>query len=189
VIERGASWIGRVLLPALLLLDIAALSRLPLGEPPEHGVLRLSWRMVGAAVRICRPYTEEERRTIPQHMQRQGEVCDQTVLPYRLRLWVDGQVRLDAVVRPGGLREDRPLFVLEDLALPPGPRALRVEFAPTEAVPEAGAGHDDPRALARQAAVRAAARYELEASVQMRSGRILLLDLDERERRFRVVEG
>jgi hypothetical protein len=107
---------------------LAALSLVPYtAEPGDRAVVRLAWRARGERVRECRRLTAAELARLPQHM-RQEEVCERRILPYRLRVDVDGVRVVDELVRAGGAREDRPLFVFRDLSVMPGTHHLQITF-------------------------------------------------------------
>lgn len=109
-------------------LGVAALSRVPYEPPGAQGsVLRLSWRVPGVRVRDCRRLSAREVAALPIHMRR-TEICEGRVLPYHLRVELDGRVVLDGTIRPAGAREDRPLFVFHELPLQPGTHRLVVRF-------------------------------------------------------------
>jgi hypothetical protein len=115
-------------LAAVATVFLGWLSQVPY-EPgkPGDAMIRLSWRARGARVEECRPLTEEELERIPRHMQRE-EICEGSVLPYRLRVVLNDQQAVDEVVRAAGARGDRPLFVLQELPVPSGTHHLVVEF-------------------------------------------------------------
>ena len=75
----------------------------------------------------CRTPTAEELENLPPHMRR-TEICGGSLLPYRLQVVVDNDTLIDAEIRPAGAREDRPLFVFQDLPLEPGTHAVTVRF-------------------------------------------------------------
>ncbi|HEX5634316.1 MAG TPA: hypothetical protein VFX50_13845, partial [Gemmatimonadales bacterium] len=89
-------------------------------------------------------------------------------LHYRLRAWVDGELRVDREVAPLGARGDRPLFVEQDLSLPPGRHELKVEFEPLE----------DPR--------KAGLELELEQRIDVAAARARLVTFDADTRRLVV---
>jgi len=151
---------------------VALLARLPLGAPPEESAIRLAWRTARGRIEVCRAPTEMELAQLPRHM-RPPETCTETALDYRLRVEVDGALRLDRVLQPGGLRRTRPLTVEATLPVPPGAHRLSVTFEP---VP--------PRDLDERSAngLAAVPVFRLETEARVAAGRILLLTLDERER-------
>lgn len=107
---------------------LGALSRVPYqADRSAHATLRLAWRTRGVRVEECRQVSAEELENLPPHM-RQSEICGGRLLPYQLRVMVDGDTIFDREIRPAGAREDRPLFVFEDFPLEPGPRAVIVSF-------------------------------------------------------------
>jgi hypothetical protein len=163
-------------LAVALTLGIAALSRVPYSAASDdHGVLRLSWRAPGEVVEECRQLSREEIERQPIHMRRE-QVCERRLLPYRLRVRLDGTVLLEETVRPSGAREDRPLFVFRQIPLAPGDYRLEVEW---ERVPGAG-DSAVPRedADAPPAAGTAPRRLELAADLRLEAGDIALVTYD-----------
>ncbi len=183
MLGSGVRWVLRLALPALFLAGILALGQLPVGQAPSQGMVRLIGRMVGARVRVCRDLTREELAKIPKHMQLGGQTCEQSPLPYRLQVWIGDQLRVDENLRPAGIRGDRPLYVQQEWLLEPGIYPLRIRFAPGPARPPTGgeAGLAE-RALAQ--ALGAAAHFDLDELVDVRAGRVFLLELDEPARRW-----
>lgn len=129
---KWARLAAAVLLTALGLAALGALSRTPYGAPPTEGLLRLSWRFRGERIDECRPLTEAEKAALPVHMRR-DEVCEGRLAAYRLTVEVDDEVVAERSVLPAGAREDRPLFLFEELPVAPGRRHVRVRFRVDEA--------------------------------------------------------
>ena len=96
-------------------------------ESSEEAVIRLSWRTVGERVEECRTPSEEELAALPPHM-RQGEICEGAMLPFRLRVAVDGASLFDGQVRTAGARGDRPAYVFQEFRVAPGAHHLQVRF-------------------------------------------------------------
>lgn len=108
---------------------IAALGRVPYATAGgDASLLRLSWRVSGAAALECRPLSEEERARTPVHMRR-TESCERRVPPRRLRVRLNGVAVMDTVVRAAGRREDGPLYVHRELWVAPGRHEIEVRFA------------------------------------------------------------
>jgi hypothetical protein len=59
---------------------------------------------------------------------RQPVACEGTTAEYRLQVRIEGALVADRVVRGGGLRRDRRLYVFEEVALPAGEAAVDVTF-------------------------------------------------------------
>lgn len=133
-----------------------------------EGIVRLAWRARGEHVRECRHRTPEELAKLPPHM-RQEEVCEGRVLPYRLVVALDGTERVNREVRGAGAREDRPLYVTEDLAVAPGPHRVSVRFT-LEGAPAAAAPSD---------AISTPSRLTLDTTVTLAERRVLLVTYDE----------
>lgn len=107
---------------------LAAASRVPIASLDADGaVVRLSWRLRAEEGAECRRPTQAELDRLPVHM-RNPDACIGDLAPYELRVEVDGSPRVSRVVRPAGVRGDRPIFVYEELRLDPGRHALSVRF-------------------------------------------------------------
>ncbi len=154
---------GGLLVALVFTSALIALSRVPWTvSGGDGGRLRLSWQAASARVEACRPPTEEELAALPRHM-RMSEICEGRLLPFRLRLWIDGDLVLDEPVRPRGARGDRPLSVLRELPVAAGPHTLRVRFEPaaTGDPPASGDALDAAASLALRAQVVIAPREVL----------------------------
>jgi hypothetical protein len=135
------------------------LSRAPYDPPgSDGGLLRLSWRLRGEKVETCRPRTQAELDALPVHM-RTPEVCESRRVAYRLVVQLDGHAPDTTIVLPGGARADRPVYVLRETPLAPGPHRVLVTFTGLSA-------HDD------------APQLSLEADLDARPGRVELITLD-----------
>lgn len=154
------------LLTAALALPLAALARAPY-TPAVAGdaVLRFSWRLSAPAQERCRARTAAELEALPLHM-RTPEICERVVARYTL-VTATGDARPDTVaLEGGGVKGDRPLFVLQERVLPAGPRRVRVELW-REGVGGAGGA---PAGRARVAA--------LDTVIDMAPGRVRLVTLE-----------
>jgi hypothetical protein len=184
-------WPARLALAVLALGLVGLLSDLPQGSPSRAGLLRLAWRTVGEQVQLCRQRSAEELSRVAPHM-RQPLECRQRTLPYRLEVRVDDAPRIAHPVRSVGARGDRPLFVQEELPLEPGAHALEIAFGPAPELAVGSEGIATASAAQREALQRALAgaeRYRETFQVLSRPGRIILVELDEAGRRFRVTGG
>lgn len=130
--------------------------------PPGAGAatVRLSWRFTGERVQECRQLTEDELASQPIHMRR-TEVCEGRVLPYALRLELDGRLTVQEIVEPSGARGDRPLYVHRELPLEPGTYRLDVAFERT------GPARPD-----------SVSRLELSTTVTLGAGDVVLVTYD-----------
>jgi hypothetical protein len=140
--------LGRVMgIAAALLVTIgitwASAVRMP--SSPAVAVLRLAWTARAERIEDCRRQSEEELAKLPAHM-RQAVVCEGTTAAYRLEVRRDGALIADQIVRGGGLRHDRPLYVFRDISLPPGDAAISVRFVRVDSA-AAGASSGTPSAL------------------------------------------
>ena len=188
-------WLLRAVGGALLFVSAGVLSLLSeapyTAEPATHGVIRLAWRARGERVRRCRRLTPDELAKLPAHM-RQEEVCERAVLPYRLRVTVDGAPAIDELVRPGGAREDRPLFVFRELSVAPGAHHITVVFERASGG-DAEDEHEDEgdraqRREPRESAVRETPDHlALDETVTLAPRAILLVTYDDEGQRLRLL--
>lgn len=115
-------------LSAAVAFGIAALSRAPYSPPGgDAALLRISFRTTVSVRERCRPRTREELDALPVHM-RTPEICTAEAATFFLIASID-DARADTLelVR-GGVKGDRPLFVLDERPLPPGRHRVRVEL-------------------------------------------------------------
>ena len=122
-----------MLIGAVSALFIAAIgwgSRAPYqAAAGDHALLRLSWRMRGERSERCRDRTAEELEALPVHM-RTPRVCEKAPqIPYRMIVAIDGGRPDTTLTLPAGAKHDRPIYVLRDSALSPGPHRVSVSFA------------------------------------------------------------
>jgi hypothetical protein len=96
-------------------------------HPASDSQLRLAWSALPERVEDCRQRSPDELARLPQHM-RQPLACEGTTAAYRLQVRVAGALVVDRVVRGGGLRHDRRLYVLEEVPVAPGPADIQVRF-------------------------------------------------------------
>lgn len=144
---------------ALVLVGVGAGSRVPVSfAATDSALVRLTWRTVGERVRSCRQLSAEELEKIPSHMRRTEE-CSSVTLPYRLTVEIGGRQVGDRLVHAAGARQDRPMFVFQEYAVPPGDHRLRVKYERAEDPPAgAEAVGETPEELELDTTVRVAAR-------------------------------
>ena len=152
--ERSPLRIAAVVITtALMLVVIGWLARAPYTpRGSEDAVLRLSWRFRPVAAETCRPRTQAELDALPVHM-RTPEICQSEPVVYSVvRQLDDGAADTIRVVR-GGLKQDRPVYVLLDTTLSPATYRVRVSLTreregateqvlePLDTLIRMGAGH------------------------------------------------
>jgi hypothetical protein len=93
----------------------------------DQGLLRLAWSARPERIERCRRQSEEELARLPAHM-RQPVLCEGASAQYRLTVRDDGRLVAEQVVHGGGLRQDRRLYVFQELPLDPGDRRIEVRF-------------------------------------------------------------
>jgi hypothetical protein len=173
---RGVPAVLATLLGALL---IAGLSRVPYAPGGADGALiRLSWRTPGEYVEQCRKLTPEELEALPIHMRRE-QVCEGRIVPYRLRMILDGALVYDEIVRAAGAREDRPLYVFRERRVPSGRYDVEVTWEPDRGPEGEGSAAADPGG---------SAGLRLSAKLELGPGDVSLITYDVNERVL-VVRG
>lgn len=132
----------------------------------EAALVRLSWRLRGEAAETCRPRTEAELIALPQHM-RTPEICERRPVAYYLIVQLDdGPVDTSRVVS-GGVKGDRPVFILRDSAVAPGAHRVVVRFE------QVGDGGETPLL-----------RLAIDTVLHVYAGTINLITLDHEARRL-----
>lgn len=177
---------------------LAAASGLPLAvHPSSDARLRVAFSARPARVERCRTRSAEELADVPAHM-RQGIVCEGTAARYRLSIRRDGAELARAVVRGGGLRHDRQLYVLRELPLPAGASTIEVTL---ERIDAQESGRDstgsatmrdaqrDLEERRRREADEVPAALALRETVTLGPREVLLVTYDQEARRLRAVRG
>ena len=123
---------------------VVAASHAPLSpHVPGAAKLRLAWSARPERIEHCRAQSEEDLERLPPHM-RQAVVCEGVTARYRLRARRDGRLVADRVVSAGGLRQDRRLYVLEEIPIEAGEALIEVEFERIDS-PSASTSEDADR--------------------------------------------
>ena len=152
----------------------------------DEAVLRLAWRARPERVERCQAQSPEALAQLPAHM-RQTMICEGATAAYRLEVRRDAVIVADEVVRGGGLRHDRPLYVFREIAVPSGIARVDVRFTRIDDGPDARSPQidgDDGEAERRRIlgeVVPPALRFERDVSFQPRSVVLVTYDPAERE--------
>jgi hypothetical protein len=113
----------------LIVVVIVVASHVPMGvHTAPTAVLRLALTARPERVEICREVSEEALASVPQHM-RQAVVCEGRAASYRLEVRKEDSLVLSVVVRGGGLRQDRQLYVFREIILPSGLSTIDVRLS------------------------------------------------------------
>jgi hypothetical protein len=132
-----------VALAAAVLLGVAWGSRAPLRVAPlEQALVRISFGARPERIEQCVTQTDEELAKVAPQM-RQRVVCEGAAARYRLELFHDGRLVLSEVVRGGGLRHDRQLYVFREVAVPARPAALSMRLTRIDTVGATEEEEDD----------------------------------------------
>jgi hypothetical protein len=124
IVRRAAG----IVVAVAALSALVAVSRLPMQLfTPEGAALRLSIGARPERIEICRAQTDSELARVAPQMQ-QRLICDGTTARYRAEVLANDTPLVDRVVRGGGLRHDRQIYVYREAALRPGPTRLVVRL-------------------------------------------------------------
>src|SRR5262245_61277988 len=117
-----------VALAAATMAGVVIASHAPLtSHASADAMLRLAWSARPERIETCHRQSDEELERLPQHM-RQPIECEGAAAHYRLTVRAGGRVIADHLVRAGGLRQDRRLFVFQEIALPAGEAVVDIRF-------------------------------------------------------------
>ena len=184
----------------LVLLALVSAAPLPFNTS-EAARLRLSWTARPQRIEVCRTLSAEELATRPEHMRQRVE-CNGRFASYTLRVEMDDRAIGESIIRGGGLRHDRPIFLLREYEVPPGAHRMRISFTRRErienreeesapgAVPDADTGLYAGRA-AREVAERGRRdraaippRLELDTTVTLAPREVALITFDPERKTF-----
>lgn len=101
----------------------------------NDAVLRLSWRLPGQVIEVCRNRSADELQALPLHM-RQPKKCETKVVNYRLQYSIDGKTYEPVSYHSKGVRGDRPILVDQDIPISSGLHQVSVQFLPEEKGPK-----------------------------------------------------
>lgn len=138
-------------------------------------VLRLAWSARPERVERCRPQSEEELARLPPHM-RQPVVCEGAAAQYRLTVRRERKVVVERVVRGGGLRRDRRLYVFQEVPVPAGEGTIEVVFERLDA----GAASPSPGSSAGGPVVPPYLSFERRLRFRPREVTLVTYDADRR---------
>lgn len=99
----------------------------------DDAILRLSLGARPERIETCRRQSDEELEKLAPQM-RQRVICEGVTARYRLSVRRNGQLLHEQVVRGGGLRHDRRLYVSRDLHVRPGPGVVAVDLVRIDTV-------------------------------------------------------
>ena len=123
-----------VALAALGLLAMAWASRAPLRVAAgDRATVRLSIGARPERIEKCVAQSDEQLAKLAPQM-RQRLVCEGVTARYQLELRRDGELVLAQLVRAGGLRHDRQLYVFKETAVPPGRSSIDLRLTRIDTV-------------------------------------------------------
>ncbi|MGE5927489.1 MAG: hypothetical protein ACM357_09050 [Gemmatimonadota bacterium] len=165
--------------------------------------LRLSWTARPERIEQCRALSDEELVLRPEHMRQRME-CEGGFATYALTVVIDGRQVEDAVLRGGGVRNDRPIHDLRELDVAPGRHRVQVSLVRREAdaardeddEPEGDDAGDDDSGIsadrgererterARRQRAALPVSVTLDTTMVFRAGQVAVITFDAGARRF-----
>jgi len=144
---------------------------------PNDSLLKLAVKHAGKRVVECdeAKLLEEEAKKYSKQLRETGMAqmdvttvgsCSRERHSIYLEFYLDNKKRLVKSYRPGGLKRDGSSFIYEKLLLKPGSHSLLVKMRDGE-----DGSHFD---------------YIFEGNIELKSGQIVVIDFDEREKKFFV---
>lgn len=195
----SARLVGAWALALGMTVGLAALSRGSWrAHPGDTAVVRLTLSARPELIETCRRLSEAELAGRPEHM-RQAVECEGSAASYRLQVRRDEALLADQVLRGGGLRSDRPIYVLSDYPVPPGSYRLRVALHRVESVTPDTTGVMADSGLSLDREVREAeerqrrrleaipAELSLDETVTLGAREVVLVVWDADSRRLRLI--
>jgi hypothetical protein len=174
---------------ALLGMSFASSGRLSVTES-DDAIIRLSIAARPERIESCRTVSDEELAKLAPQM-RQRVICEGTTARYQLELWHNGRLVGSQLLRGGGLRHDRRIYVLRDTRVVPGPSRVRVSIVRLDTVVAVAATDslvvgDDAERARRQRGREAAIPAELHIDVahDMAAREVLLVMYEPEQRRL-----
>ena len=170
---------------ALLGMSFASSAPMRVGDR-DDAFIRLSIAARPERIESCRTVSDEELARVAPQM-RQRVICEGTTARYQLLVHRNDELLLSQVLRGGGLRHDRRMYVLRDIRVPPGPSTVRASIVRIDTVAatiDSSRASDDPeqarRQRGREAAIPAEVRVEVLADIG--SGEVLLIMYEPEQR-------
>lgn len=194
----------RALLGAVVVLALTfamrALSLWPVGATVGEARIRLSWSARPERIETCRTLTDAELAELPSHM-RMRVRCEGAHARYALSLTIDSSVVLHDIVRGGGLRNDRPMYLLRELGVVPGTHRVQVALVRADSVSAPGTAPDTTSATQglgdrssreaderrRRAAEALPPKLQLDTTVAMARGQVVIVTYREQTRRLEIL--
>jgi hypothetical protein len=93
--------------------------------------LRVSLSARPERIEVCRTLSKAEMEKLEEHM-RQRVQCEGRSATYQLSVHVGDSLIHESIVRGGGLRHDRSIYLLRNFNVPSGMQRLRVSFVRRE---------------------------------------------------------
>jgi hypothetical protein len=202
-----ARWSVAIAAAAVLLFVMARASAAPVAlRNAERARLRLSWSARPERIEVCRTLSPEELAQREEHMRQRVE-CDGRFATYTLRIVLDERPLYETVVHGAGLRHDRPLYLLREIDIAPGPHRMKLSFVRREktdgdaaAYAQIGtsaadtglfAGRAQREAVehARRARAAIPPRLELDTTLVLAAGRVVVVTLDPERGSLLLVDG
>ncbi len=191
-------------------LALVALARVSAAPVPYHSgraaLLRLSWSARPERIEVCRALSREELEEREEHMRQRVE-CDGRFATYDLRVTIDGKIVGESVVRGGGFRHDRSMYLLREMDIPSGKRHLQVSFtrheksvgdgaspaseaaAATDTGIFAGRATREVAERARRARAAVPPRLVLDTTIFVSDRRVVVITFDHERRALSIVNG
>ena len=205
--RRVIRFVIALVVSAIGLVAMARLSAAPVAaEDSGSARIRLSWSARPERIETCRVLSKEELEEREEHMRQRVE-CEGRFATYALEVMVDDRVVHRSIVRGGGLRNDRPIYLLREVGLAPGTHEVHVSFRRREQTDDDAAAFDkseraeqdsgifagrakrEVEERARRARAAVPPKLELEATLGFAPGEVVVVTLDSERAKLAVLRS
>jgi hypothetical protein len=149
----------------------------------DDAIVRLSLGARPERIETCRTQSDEELEKLAPQM-RQRVICEGVTARYRLSVRRNGQLLHEQIVRGGGLRRDRRLYVSRDLHVRPGPGVVAVDLVRIDTVVARDEEDEEEEERERRRGEDVPAELHLEVEVALEPREVLLVTYDPVSRRL-----
>lgn len=127
-IKLSVNNIKPILSGILMMFIVITIGKVSLNYSNDNSMLKLSWRLPGQSIKKCKKINKNDQSKL-NHMKLRKD-CTRQPVDYKLYVYSNNKLIYKEIVKPGGLKSDRPHYVYTDIKLQPGTYNLNIKFVP-----------------------------------------------------------